>query len=252
MALARAAGALSRASRRGGGTSFPGKLLLRMDPGAIARLLAPRSTGASVVVSATNGKTTTAGMIAAILRRGRAGRGAQPRGREHARACDGPPRSSSTAGDRRAATRAVRGRRGVAAERGRGPLPPHRAARQPLPRPARPLRRAREAGRRVERARRRPRRAHVVRAERRRPAGRRPRPRPRRRAARAASPTSASRTARTRSSGSSTPPTAKHCRRCGTAYAYSAAYLGHLGVLRVPELRQRAARARGGGAATWS
>ena len=67
MALARAAGALSRASRRGGGTSFPGKLLLRMDPRAIARLSRRLDRGA-IVVSATNGKTTTAGMIAAILR----------------------------------------------------------------------------------------------------------------------------------------------------------------------------------------
>jgi lipid II isoglutaminyl synthase (glutamine-hydrolysing) len=67
VALARAAGALSRASRRGGGTSFPGKLLLRMDPRAIARLSRRLGRGA-IVVSATNGKTTTAGMIAAILR----------------------------------------------------------------------------------------------------------------------------------------------------------------------------------------
>ena len=65
MALARAAGALSRASRRGGGTSFPGKLLLRMDSHAIARLSRRLDRGA-IVVSATNGKTTTAGMIAAI------------------------------------------------------------------------------------------------------------------------------------------------------------------------------------------
>ena len=67
VALARAAGALSRASRRGGGTSFPGKLLLRMDPRAIGRLGARLGRG-SVVVSATNGKTTTSGMVAAILR----------------------------------------------------------------------------------------------------------------------------------------------------------------------------------------
>ena len=52
-----------------------------------------------------------------------------------------------------------------------------------------------------------PRRAHVVRAERRRPAGGRPRAGPRRARRASASPTSASRTARTRWSGSSTPPT---------------------------------------------
>ena len=66
VALARAIGAASRASGRGGGTTLPGRLLLRMEPEAIARLgtgLERRST----LVSATNGKTTTAGMIAAIL-----------------------------------------------------------------------------------------------------------------------------------------------------------------------------------------
>ncbi len=66
VAVARAAGALSRASRRGGGTSLPGKLLLRMEPGAIG-LLARGLDRGSLVVSATNGKTTTSGMVARIL-----------------------------------------------------------------------------------------------------------------------------------------------------------------------------------------
>jgi UDP-N-acetylmuramyl tripeptide synthase len=65
-ALARAVGAASRASGRGGGTTLPGRLLLRMSPDAIARLGAGLSRGATIV-SATNGKTTTAGMIAAVL-----------------------------------------------------------------------------------------------------------------------------------------------------------------------------------------
>ena len=64
---ARAAGALSRRSGRGG-TSLPGKVLLRMDPRAISRLAARLPRG-SVVISATNGKTTTAAMTAAILER---------------------------------------------------------------------------------------------------------------------------------------------------------------------------------------
>jgi UDP-N-acetylmuramyl tripeptide synthase len=66
LALSRAIGAASRASGRGGGTTLPGRVLLRLEPEAIARLGAglERST---TVVSATNGKTTTAGMIAAIL-----------------------------------------------------------------------------------------------------------------------------------------------------------------------------------------
>jgi UDP-N-acetylmuramyl tripeptide synthase len=64
--LARATGAVSRISRRGGGTSLPGKLLLRLEPKAIAELGAQLERG-SVVVSATNGKTTTARMIATVL-----------------------------------------------------------------------------------------------------------------------------------------------------------------------------------------
>jgi lipid II isoglutaminyl synthase (glutamine-hydrolysing) len=67
VAVSRAAGALSRRSGRGGGTTLPGRLLLRMAPDAIARLGSKLSGGATIV-SATNGKTTTAGMIAAVLR----------------------------------------------------------------------------------------------------------------------------------------------------------------------------------------
>jgi UDP-N-acetylmuramyl tripeptide synthase len=67
VALARATGALSRRSGRGGGTTLPGRLLLRMAPDAVAQLGA-RLSGGSTIVSATNGKTTTAGMIAAALR----------------------------------------------------------------------------------------------------------------------------------------------------------------------------------------
>jgi lipid II isoglutaminyl synthase (glutamine-hydrolysing) len=65
-ALARAIGAASRRSGHGGGTTLPGRVLLRLEPEAIARLGA-RLPGGATIVSATNGKTTTAGMIAAIL-----------------------------------------------------------------------------------------------------------------------------------------------------------------------------------------
>jgi UDP-N-acetylmuramyl tripeptide synthase len=68
IALAKAAGRLSRLARRGGGTSLPGKVLLRLEPGAVS-LLARELPRGSVIVSATNGKTTTANMIAAVLRR---------------------------------------------------------------------------------------------------------------------------------------------------------------------------------------
>jgi UDP-N-acetylmuramyl tripeptide synthase len=66
VALSRAVGAASRASGRGGGTTLPGRVLLRMEPEAIARLGGGLG-GGTTIVSATNGKTTTAGMIAAIL-----------------------------------------------------------------------------------------------------------------------------------------------------------------------------------------
>jgi lipid II isoglutaminyl synthase (glutamine-hydrolysing) len=66
-AALRSAGALSRAAGRGGGTTLPGKLLWKLDPAAID-LLAARLPQGSVLVSATNGKTTTSAMVAEILR----------------------------------------------------------------------------------------------------------------------------------------------------------------------------------------
>jgi UDP-N-acetylmuramyl tripeptide synthase len=66
LAVARAVGAASRASGRGGGTTLPGRLLLRMEPEALRRL-GSRLDAGTTIVSATNGKTTTAGMIAAAL-----------------------------------------------------------------------------------------------------------------------------------------------------------------------------------------
>jgi lipid II isoglutaminyl synthase (glutamine-hydrolysing) len=66
LGLSRAIGALSRRSGRGGGTTLPGRVLLRLEPEAIARLGTGLDRG-TTIVSATNGKTTTAGMIAGIL-----------------------------------------------------------------------------------------------------------------------------------------------------------------------------------------
>jgi len=65
--MARTVGALSRRSGRGGGTTLPGRLLVRMAPDAIERLAGQLDRG-SIVVSSTNGKTTTAAMISEILR----------------------------------------------------------------------------------------------------------------------------------------------------------------------------------------
>jgi lipid II isoglutaminyl synthase (glutamine-hydrolysing) len=64
-AAARSIGAASRASGRGGGTTLPGRVLLRLAPDAIARLGAGLDD--ATIVSATNGKTTTTGMIASVL-----------------------------------------------------------------------------------------------------------------------------------------------------------------------------------------
>jgi UDP-N-acetylmuramyl tripeptide synthase len=66
IAAARAAARLSRLARTGGGTTLPGKLLAKLDPSSIDRLAARLPLG-SALVSATNGKTTTAAMTAEIL-----------------------------------------------------------------------------------------------------------------------------------------------------------------------------------------
>jgi UDP-N-acetylmuramyl tripeptide synthase len=66
LTAARAIGAASRASGRGGGTTLPGRVLLRLEPEALQRL-GRRLDRGTTVISATNGKTTTAGMIAAAL-----------------------------------------------------------------------------------------------------------------------------------------------------------------------------------------
>ena len=68
IAAARAVGGLARRAGRGGGTSLPGKVLIRLEPGAIVELSGRLSRG-SVVISATNGKTTTAAMTASVLER---------------------------------------------------------------------------------------------------------------------------------------------------------------------------------------
>ena len=68
LALARAAGRVSRARGRGGGTAAPGRLLLRIAPGSIATLGARLRDGITLI-SATNGKTTTARMLAQSSRR---------------------------------------------------------------------------------------------------------------------------------------------------------------------------------------
>jgi UDP-N-acetylmuramyl tripeptide synthase len=63
---ARAVGKLARRSGRGGGTSLPGRVLLSLEPHAVG-MLARRLPQGAAVISATNGKTTTAAMAAGIL-----------------------------------------------------------------------------------------------------------------------------------------------------------------------------------------
>ena len=67
LALARAVASLARL-RGGGGTSAPGKVLLGLDRNAIGSLGARLPAG-SALISATNGKTTTAAMAAGIFAR---------------------------------------------------------------------------------------------------------------------------------------------------------------------------------------
>jgi UDP-N-acetylmuramyl tripeptide synthase len=66
LAAARVLRVVSRRLGRRGGTTLPGRVLLRLDSGTIA-VLGKRLERGSVVVSATNGKTTTASMLASVL-----------------------------------------------------------------------------------------------------------------------------------------------------------------------------------------
>jgi lipid II isoglutaminyl synthase (glutamine-hydrolysing) len=68
--LARLVRAASRRSGRTGGTTLPGRMLLRLAPNALGRMARELGAG-SMLISATNGKTTTAAMIAACLERDR-------------------------------------------------------------------------------------------------------------------------------------------------------------------------------------
>jgi UDP-N-acetylmuramyl tripeptide synthase len=66
--MASAIRAACRVSRVGGGTSLPGLLVQRLDPGFVSRRSRSLSAGITLV-SGTNGKTTTAAMVSAIQAR---------------------------------------------------------------------------------------------------------------------------------------------------------------------------------------
>ena len=61
------AATLSRTLGLGGGTSYPGELARRLDPRLLATLAGGLSRG-NVVVTGTNGKTTTSRLIASLMR----------------------------------------------------------------------------------------------------------------------------------------------------------------------------------------
>ena len=219
LAAARATAFASRASGRGGGTTLPGRVLTALAPDA-PRQLAARLPRGCVLVSATNGKTTTCALLAEVLR----GRVRLARNSAGANLASG---IASALAEREAAAAELglfecdeAALPAIAAQ-----LDPQRdRARQPLPRPARPLRRARARGRALARPRREPlRRRRRSSCRRRRPADRRRSSRVTRRVVRygiddpsvalAVAPHAAD---------------ARFCVRCGHAYDYRAAYVGHL------------------------
>src|SRR3954447_10579957 len=64
-AIARLVRAVTRRLGKGG-TTAPGRVLLRLDQGAMGRL-GRRLEGGALLISATNGKTTTAALLSGIL-----------------------------------------------------------------------------------------------------------------------------------------------------------------------------------------
>ena len=62
----KATGALSRMSGRGGGTTLPGDVARAIDPGVLRKLTSDLTQG-SIVITGTNGKTTTARLIATLF-----------------------------------------------------------------------------------------------------------------------------------------------------------------------------------------
>ncbi len=62
----KATGTLSRVSRRGGGTTLPGDVARAIDPKVLTKLLRDLTHG-SIVITGTNGKTTTSRLITWLL-----------------------------------------------------------------------------------------------------------------------------------------------------------------------------------------
>jgi lipid II isoglutaminyl synthase (glutamine-hydrolysing) len=69
LAAGKAAGTASKVLRAGGGTSFPGTIARRIDPRVLQKVAAA-SDARTVVVTGSNGKTTTCRMLAALAHAG--------------------------------------------------------------------------------------------------------------------------------------------------------------------------------------
>ena len=233
-ARARRRRALAPRRRRRGHDACPGKLLWKLDPGAVDRLAARLPAGRALI-SATNGKTTTAAMAAEILAPALPAR-AQPLRRQ--------PRL----GRRVHAARRTRTRELGLFEVDEAALPGGGAARaaarglprQPLPRPARPLRGARARRRRAgaRRSRELPAETALV-VNGGRPAGRRSR--------RERAPVgrrSASTTRATPRPALQHAADSKWCVRCGTPYDVRRRLRRPPRRLPLPDVRARAAAAR--------
>ncbi len=65
LAAGKAAGTASKVLRTGGGTSFPGRVARQIDPRVLQKVAAA-SDARTVVVTGSNGKTTTCRMLAAL------------------------------------------------------------------------------------------------------------------------------------------------------------------------------------------
>ena len=222
IAAARAAARLSRLVGAGGGTTVPGKVISALDPDALDRL-ARRLPLGCVLVSATNGKTTTAAMATEIL---------SPRVRL-ARNGSGANLVSGVTSALLAAKGAELGLfevdEAALPEIARRAQPEGRLPRKPVPRPARPLRRARA-----------PRRA--VAGEWRRSCRQTPcwwqtgtiRRSPTSRCERASAIVFGLDDPRHAVRELQHAADSKWCLRCGQPYEYEAAYVGHLGEYRCP------------------
>jgi hypothetical protein len=69
LAAGKLAGSTGRLLRLGGGTSLPGIIARRIDPGVLRKVLGT-TDARKIVICGSNGKTTTARMVAAIARAG--------------------------------------------------------------------------------------------------------------------------------------------------------------------------------------